>query len=165
MSDRQKEDEQAADADFIEINPYGDMACTIVFIVQITATLWHAKVSVTNTQEEKVIRNNVLVLASTFKSAKLFLCNRNARKTKARKPFCTNLCWAQLRSCLEFSCVKKLERKLPNGSRKSSSQLTRWTTSRCFWQSLVINSGSWSCMWCVNWTQSLRWISSSSPKT
>ena len=44
MPGRNKKDEK--EADFIEINPYGDMICTFIFLAEIAALLWHAKVTV-----------------------------------------------------------------------------------------------------------------------
>lgn len=43
VPDRSKKDDEKPD--FIEINPYGDMICTFIFLAEIAALLRHAKVS------------------------------------------------------------------------------------------------------------------------
>lgn len=58
MPGRKKEDNDA-DADFIEVNPYGDMICSVIFLAEIAALLWHAQVPLAITEHAKVNPTNV----------------------------------------------------------------------------------------------------------
>lgn len=147
MPGRKKKDDK--DTDFIVINPTGDMICTCIFLAEIAALFWHAKVNFLSVTTQHA---QVNLGSNRSWQHHCTLDNRNVRKMKARKTLFLLSCWAQSRWCLAYSRVKKLERRLPNGSLKLSSNQIPLPKNRCCWPSLATSSGSSWCMWCVNLT-------------